>query len=109
MGLSWQQGPLSPGAVGRLLVPEPLPERLLNAVPLRRHMRVRFGGAWIADSENVLLLFEPDRYPVTYFPKGDIAQGTLRLSDRSTARCSPPCPARAAAVEQDGFRLWTIR
>jgi hypothetical protein len=25
MGLSWQQGPLSPGAIGRFLVPEPLP------------------------------------------------------------------------------------
>jgi hypothetical protein len=23
MGLSWQQGPLSPGAVGRFLVPDP--------------------------------------------------------------------------------------
>ena len=27
MGLSWQQGPLSPGAVGRFLVPEPLPKQ----------------------------------------------------------------------------------
>ena len=26
MGLSWQQGPLAPGAIGRFLVPEPLPE-----------------------------------------------------------------------------------
>jgi uncharacterized protein (DUF427 family) len=61
MGLSWQQGPLSPGAIGRFLVPEPLPERLLYAEPLRRRVRVRFGGTWIADSEHVLLLFEPDR------------------------------------------------
>ena len=59
MGLSWQQGPLSPGAIGRFLVPVPLPERLLYVEPLRRRMRVRFGGNWIADSENVLLLFEP--------------------------------------------------
>src|SRR6478735_10220188 len=28
MGLSWQQGPLSAGALGRFLVPEPLPKRL---------------------------------------------------------------------------------
>ena len=27
MGLSWQQGPLSPTALGRFLTPEPLPER----------------------------------------------------------------------------------
>jgi len=26
---------------------------------LRRRMRVRFGSTWIADRENVLLLFEP--------------------------------------------------
>jgi hypothetical protein len=47
MGLAWQQGPLAPGAVGRFLVPAPLPERLLCAEPLRRRMRVRFGGTWV--------------------------------------------------------------
>ena len=41
MGLSWQQGPLSTGAIGRFLVPEPLPKRLLYVEPLRRRMRVR--------------------------------------------------------------------
>jgi hypothetical protein len=60
MGLSWQQGPLSPGAIGRFLVPESLPKRLLYAEPLRRRMRVRFGGTWIADSENILLLVQLD-------------------------------------------------
>src|ERR1700757_2139245 len=39
MGLSWQQGPLSTGAIGRFLVPEPLPKRLLYVEPLRRRMR----------------------------------------------------------------------
>ena len=63
MGLSWQQGPLAPGAVGRFLVPGPLPDRMLFAEPLRRRMRVRFGGSWIADSEDVMLLHEPGRYP----------------------------------------------
>ena len=83
MGLSWQQGPLSPGAIGRFLVPEPLPERLLYAEPLRRRMRVRFGGTWIADSEHVLVLFEPDRYPVAYFPEADILPGALQLSEHT--------------------------
>ena len=68
MGLSWQQGPLGAGPVGRFLTPDPLPPRLLYAEPLRRRMRVRFGGEWIADSEHVLLLHEPARYPVAYFP-----------------------------------------
>jgi uncharacterized protein (DUF427 family) len=73
MGLSWQQGPLSPDAIGHFFVAQPWPEKLLYAEPLRRRMRVRFGGAWIADGENVLLLFEPGRYPVAYFPETDIA------------------------------------
>ncbi len=84
MGLSWQQGPLAPGAIGRFLVPDPLPERLLFAEPLRRRMRVRFGGAWVADSEDVVLLHEPGRYPVAYFPLGDIIDGVLQPGERTT-------------------------
>jgi len=84
MGLSWQQGPLSPGAIGRFLVPEPLPKRLLYVEPLRRRMRVRFGGDWIADSENVLLLFEPGRYPMAYFPEADISPETLQSTERTS-------------------------
>ena len=84
MGLSWQQGPLSSGAIGRFLVPEPLPQRLLYAEPLRRRMRVRFGGTWIADSEHVLLLFEPGHYPMAYFPETDIAPHTLERAERTT-------------------------
>ena len=44
MGLSWQQGPLLPGAIGRFLVPEPMPKRLLWAEPLRRRREEGFGG-----------------------------------------------------------------
>ena len=84
MGLSWQQGPLAPGAIGRFLVPDPLPERLLFAEPLRRRMRVRFGGAWVADSEDVVLLHEPGRYPVAYFPLGDITDGVLQPNSHTT-------------------------
>jgi uncharacterized protein (DUF427 family) len=84
MGLSWQQGPLAHGSIGRFLVPEPLPERLLYAEPLRRRMRVKFGGAWIADSEDVTLLHEPGRYPVAYFPITDVAGDVLELSDYVT-------------------------
>ena len=84
MGLSWQQGPLAPGAAGRFLVPGPLPDRLLFAEPLRRRMRVRFGGAWIADSEDVVLLHEPGRYPVAYFPLSDITPHVLQPSEHTT-------------------------
>lgn len=84
MGLSWQQGPLSPGAIGRFLVPELLPKRLLYAEPLRRRMRVRFGGTWIADSEDVLLLFEPGHYPMAYFPETDVSPDTLQRTEYTT-------------------------
>jgi uncharacterized protein (DUF427 family) len=47
-------------------------------------MRVRFGGTWIADSERVLLLFEPGRYPVAYFPATDIAPHTLERTAYAT-------------------------
>src|SRR5439155_24975358 len=84
MGLSWQQGPLSPGAIGRFLVPEPLPKRLLYVEPMRRRMRVRFGGTWIADSEHVLLLFEPGHYPMAYFPETDVPPDTLQRTEHTT-------------------------
>jgi len=84
MGLSWQQGPLSPKAIGRFLVPEPLPKKLLYIEPLRRRMRVRFGGAWIADSEDVILLFEPGHYPMAYFPKSDVSADALEPTEHTT-------------------------
>lgn len=84
VGLSWQQGPLSTGAIGHFLVPEPLPKRLFYVERLRRRMRVRFGGRWIAESEQVLLLFEPGRYPVAYFPEADVAAGVLERTEHTT-------------------------
>src|ERR1700744_2828325 len=84
MGLSWQQGPRAAGANGRFLVPGPLPERLLYAEPVRRRMRVRFAGTWVADSEDVVLLHEPGRYPVAYFPLGDIGDGVLDPGEHTT-------------------------
>src|ERR1700754_3441186 len=83
MVLAWQQGPLSSGAIGRSLVSDSPPARLLYAEPLRRRMRVHFGGTWIADSEQVLLLFEPGRYPVAYFPETDIAPRTLEPTNQT--------------------------
>jgi uncharacterized protein (DUF427 family) len=64
-------------------MPDP-PKRLLYAEPLRRRMRVLFGGTWIADSEHVVLLFEPGRYPVAYFPETDIVPETLQRSEHTT-------------------------
>jgi uncharacterized protein (DUF427 family) len=61
-------------------------------------MRIRFGGTWIADSERVVLLFEPGRYPIAYFPAADVAPGTLEPMDHTTRH-----PALGAA------RWYTVR
>ncbi len=84
MGLSWQQGPLSGASLGRFLTPEPLPKRLLFVEPLRRRLRVKLAGEWIADSEDVLLLHEPGRYPVAFFPLVGVRSGVLVSENRTT-------------------------
>ncbi|MDA4109163.1 DUF427 domain-containing protein [Mycolicibacterium holsaticum] len=84
MGLAWQQGPLASASVGRFLTAQPLPDRLLFAEPLRRRMRVRYAGEWIVDSEDVVLLHEPGRYPVAYFAIGDVRDGALVAEQRIT-------------------------
>jgi uncharacterized protein (DUF427 family) len=77
MGLAGQHGPLAAASAGRFLTPSPLPGPLLFAEPLRRRMRVRLGELWIADSEDVVLLHEPGRYPVAYFPQLAVCPGVL--------------------------------
>jgi uncharacterized protein (DUF427 family) len=47
-------------------------------------MRVQFAGEWIVDSEDVLLLHEPDRYPVAFFPISDVRPGVLVPEQRTT-------------------------
>lgn len=84
MGLAWQQGPLATGTIGHFLTPEPLPQRLLFAEPLRRRMRVRFGDRWIADSEDIVLLHEPGRYPIAYFSRDDVEPGVLAAEAQRT-------------------------
>lgn len=83
MGLAWQQGPLGVKSVGQFLTPQPIPH-LLFAEPLRRRMRVRLGSSWVVDSQDVILLHEPGRYPVAYFPKADIRDGVLVVDDHVT-------------------------
>ncbi|MGW4984910.1 DUF427 domain-containing protein [Streptomyces mirabilis] len=47
-------------------------------------MRVRFGDTWIVDSEDVVLLHEPGRYPVAYFPLGDVTADALQPGEHTT-------------------------
>jgi len=80
MGLSWQQGPLGRNPNGQFLVPD-MPQRVLYAEPLRRRMRAELGGQTVVESDGAVLLFEPGRYPIAYFPIGDFAEGALRPTD----------------------------
>lgn len=84
MGLSWQQGPLGRNPNGTFLTSTPMPERVLYVEPLRRGMSVEFGGGIVARSDGAVLLFEPARYPVAYFPLGDVAEGVLEPADHET-------------------------
>ena len=77
MGLSWQQGPLGRNPHGHFLVPG-MPERVLYAEPLRRRLRAELGGRTVVQSDDAVLLFEPGRYPVAYFPRKDFAEGALQ-------------------------------
>ncbi len=86
MGLSWQQGPLGRNPNGQFLAPA-MPERVLYAEPLRRRLRAELGGRTIVESDDAVLLFEPGRYPVAYFPRADFAEGALKpIEHRSQHR-----------------------
>jgi uncharacterized protein (DUF427 family) len=58
---------------------------MLYAEPLRRRMRAELGNRTVVRSDDAVLLFEPGRYPLAYFPISDFADGVLRPTDhRST-------------------------
>ncbi|HEX3845365.1 MAG TPA: DUF427 domain-containing protein [Steroidobacteraceae bacterium] len=61
-----------------------MPRRLLYAEPLRRRLRVKLANEWIADSEDVLLLHEPGRYPVAFFTLASIKPDVLVSENRTT-------------------------
>jgi uncharacterized protein (DUF427 family) len=104
MGLSWQQGPLGRNPNGTFLTLTPMPERMLYVEPLRRGMSVEFGGGIVARSDGAVLLFEPGRYPVAYFPVSDLAEGVLEPTDRETTHEDLGSTRWFDAVGEDGRR-----
>ena len=66
--------------------------------PSPRWVRVRLGGLTVADSKRVLLLREPGRLPIYYFPRADV-----RAELRGPVEHGPGCPDRGAVV------CWTVR
>jgi uncharacterized protein (DUF427 family) len=65
--------------------------------PSPRWVRVRFGGQTVADSRRVLLVRDPGRVPVYYFPRADVRAELLPVAHDAA------CPERGAAV------CWTVR
>ena len=61
-----------------------MPDRVLYVEPLRRKMSVGLGGGIIARSDGAVILFEPARYPVAYFPIGDVDETVLQPSDHTS-------------------------
>lgn len=58
------------------------PDRRLEPSP----RRVPFGGEWVADSTNMMLMPGSRYLPVYYFPIADVRADLLRPTDRA-ARC----------------------
>ena len=62
----------------------------LEASP--RRVRVQFGGEWIADSTDMVLMYEANHLPVYYFPVKDVRLELCLLyaspspRDRTTSR-----------------------
>jgi uncharacterized protein (DUF427 family) len=47
-------------------------------------MSVKLGGRTIVRTDDAMILFEPARYPVAYFPIGDVDQGVLQPSEHKS-------------------------
>ena len=74
-----------------------LPRPTAELEPSPRWVRVRFAGQVVADSKRVLLLREPGRLPVYYFPLADVRR-------RGPRPRRPPAsvPPRGAGPVLDG-------
>jgi hypothetical protein len=100
--LSWQQGPLSSGAIGRFLVPDPLPTRLLFVEPLSRHLVVRHGEHdWFRGR----LAMVPSRSTCprkgTFLSAAPSRLGTSLICERKSVRpfCGRAALAAALSIE----------
>lgn len=50
--------------------------------PSPRWVRVRLGDTFVADSKRVMLLLEPQKLPIYYFPKDDVRMDLLSSASR---------------------------
>jgi uncharacterized protein (DUF427 family) len=66
-----------------------------------RRVRVKFGGEWIADSTDMVLMYEVNHLPVYYFPVKDVRLDLLHPTDH-TSHCQYKGDASYWTVEAGG-------
>lgn len=71
---------------------KPGPEHPIDCLRSKRRVRVLFDGHLLADSEDVVILREPDQPPRYYFPVEDVEMEVLTASERHTQ-----CPYKGEA------------
>ena len=60
------------------------PDRIIRLEPSPRRVRLKFGDEWIADSTEMMLMFETGHLPVYYFPVKDVRLDLLHSTDLVT-------------------------
>lgn len=60
------------------------PERDVHFESSPRRVRVKFGGEWIADSTDMVLMYESGHLPVYYFPVKDVRLDLLHPTDHTS-------------------------
>jgi len=56
----------------------------VHTAPSRKRVRILFGGEVIVDSDDALYVWEAPYYPQYYLPIGDVADGVLQPSPKTT-------------------------
>ena len=56
----------------------------IRYVPSEKRVRVEYGGTWVADSTNAVILHETRAPPMYYFPKDDVHMEFLEKTDHQT-------------------------
>lgn len=77
------------------------PDRDIHFETSPRRVRVKFGGEWIADSTDMVLMYESGHLPVYYFPVKDVRLDMLHPTDH-TSYCQYKGDASYWTIEAGG-------
>jgi uncharacterized protein (DUF427 family) len=83
-------------------------QEVVRIEPSPRWVRAYLGGRPIADSKHVLLVFEPRRLPVYYFPITDVHMEVLRPSDYSASGAGAGSDRTRWTLESDGRTITNV-